>query len=86
MDNHRLLCVHADPASATPDEIRDMASTVHEYRRRSGQPSLLDQFAMAALTGIAARGEADSRRQAQYAYDIGRAMLAERERQNRCSR
>ncbi len=71
-----------DPADVTKE-----CETMYAFACPSSQGNLpqsgmtlRDYFAGQALVGICSRGEAKSRTQAQYAYEIADAMMAERDK------
>lgn len=61
MDNHRRLCIHADPSSATPAEIQSLAEDAYAFARTRATKTLRDEFAMAALPAVIAVCGRDSR-------------------------
>lgn len=87
IDRSRIFEIYAKPTLATPEEIQSLAETAHQYARESGQKTLRDEFAMAALPSVLAvcctdpipPKEAYSAYVARMTYALADAMLRERD-------
>lgn len=75
-DNHRLRVLYAEPHQIKPEEVRHMAEEISELRKKMGIKTMLDDFAMAALTGVIENvGSANPRAVASVSYEIAQAMM-----------